>query len=84
ATRLEASLAAGDLKTLGTIAHQLKGSGGGYGFTPVSDASRDLETQINQQADLETISKSTAALCTLCRRASAAHVLHPAPTPLAR
>ncbi len=84
ATRLEASLAAGDLKTLGTIAHQLKGSGGGYGFTPISDASRDLETQINQQADLETISKSTAALCTLCRRASAAHVLHPAPTPLAR
>lgn len=40
---IEASRAPEHRATLATVAHQLKGAAGGYGFTPISDAARDVE-----------------------------------------
>jgi DNA-binding response OmpR family regulator len=35
---LQAALSSGDLAQLKTLAHQLKGAAGGYGFTPISQS----------------------------------------------
>lgn len=37
-------LAAGDLTALARIAHNLKGSGGGYGFMPITNLGASIET----------------------------------------
>lgn len=46
------ALTATEWKTLGSLAHQLKGSGGSYGFQALSEVSENIETSIkNQQYD---------------------------------
>ena len=68
-TRLERYQASNDSAALISLAHQLKGAAGGYGFTPISDAARRVE----QLADAGTPSPHNdaiiAALIDRCRAA---------------
>lgn len=50
---LETAWQAAALDDVRTLAHQLKGAGGGYGYPDVTDAARELETAIKSgdQAD---------------------------------
>ena len=61
-----------DLNELKRIAHQLKGSGGGYGFATLGNAAGTLEHTLNQtasaQPDLETIARQVDDLVNLCAR----------------
>lgn len=41
--RLSEALATGDLETVRLVGHSMKGSGGGYGFTGVTDIGAALE-----------------------------------------
>lgn len=41
---LQQALAVEDLEQLRVFAHQLKGSAAGYGFAPLTDLARELET----------------------------------------
>ena len=56
------------LTELQTIAHQLKGSGAGYGFEPVSLVAAQLESSLKTHADLESIRDEVDALIDICRR----------------
>lgn len=62
-----------DLSQLRTVAHQLKGSAGGYGFSPISDCAASLEQLIDASepaADPESLREQVDALIDLCRRAA--------------
>ena len=70
---IAASVQVSDLNQLRTYAHQLKGSAGGYGYEPISDAAARLELAIKGQdiqPDLDPIRQEVDALIALCRRAS--------------
>jgi HPt (histidine-containing phosphotransfer) domain-containing protein len=43
---VEMAFRAGDLDTLTRLAHQLRGSAGGYGFTSIGDAAAEIEETI--------------------------------------
>ncbi len=62
----------GDLSELKRLAHQLKGSGGGYGFATLGAAAGNLEHTLNHapgpQADLETVARQVDELVNLCAR----------------
>ncbi len=66
---LQKAISEQDLEQLKTLAHQLKGSAGGYGFTPITDASAELEQTIKGTDDWTSIEASTQAVIALCRRA---------------
>jgi len=61
-----------DLGALQTIAHQLKGAAGGYGFGPITDAARHLEASTAARAELTALGHQVAELVDLCRRATSA------------
>lgn len=70
---IAASAQADDLNRLRTYAHQLKGSAGGYGYEPISDAAARLEQAIKAQddaPDLGPIRQEADALIAICRRAA--------------
>ncbi len=69
--KLKQALAQADLASLRAMAHQLKGSGGGYGFTVISQAAARLESSIKAQADLDEVRMQVEQLTELCNRASA-------------
>lgn len=63
-----------DLGTLRTVAHQLKGSAAGYGFTPISSCAASLEQLIDATgpaAEVNSLREQVDELINLCRRASA-------------
>ncbi|GAB4544564.1 MAG: hypothetical protein Tsb0013_01750 [Phycisphaerales bacterium] len=61
-----------DWERLQTVAHQLKGASGGYGFDSVGDAAAALEHTIKSHPDaIETIQHELDALAALCARVSA-------------
>lgn len=61
-----------DWEGLRTIAHQLKGASGGYGFESLGEAAASLETQLkHDERDLDILSREFETLASLCRRASA-------------
>ena len=64
---LEQKLEGGCLQELQTLAHQLKGAGGGYGFTPVTDAAAALEQALNDQAGPERVQDTCRTLCDTLR-----------------
>lgn len=70
ASALMTVLAEGDLATLQRLAHQLKGSAGGYGFPIITDAARCLELTARTTQDLEALSEQVRELAELCRRAT--------------
>ena len=60
------------LDELARLAHQLTGSGGGYGFPSISDAARHLETRATSDCKVEQIQQAVSELSSLCRQAIAA------------
>ena len=59
---LEQLLADQQLESLGDIAHQLKGSGGGYGFAPITALAAAVEQSVKENADLSAIGTRVAKL----------------------
>jgi HPt (histidine-containing phosphotransfer) domain-containing protein len=66
-TALETCLIEGDLAQLQTLAHQLKGAGGGYGFAQISEAAGTLEQALKDAADASVIKQQTDGLCDTLR-----------------
>ncbi len=64
---LESKLEAGSLRELQTMAHQLKGAGGGYGFGPVTDAAAVLEQALMDEDGAERVQDSCRTLCDTLR-----------------
>lgn len=60
-----------DLDTLTTTAHQLKGAGGRFGFTPITDAARRLDDAAREKAGPETLEPLLMELIRLCLAARA-------------
>ncbi len=60
--RLNALLAGGDLEALRKLAHQLKGSGGGYGFPRVTELAAIVDHSINQGVAVEQVRAEVEAL----------------------
>ncbi len=67
---VEDAVARNDLAALAELAHQLKGTGGGYGFPAITDRARALEETARAAEDLEAVRRSARALVDLCARAS--------------
>ncbi len=65
--KLEALLAARAFAELQTLAHQLKGAGGGYGFTPITDVAAQLEQALKSGAPEPAIKDCTERLCETLR-----------------
>jgi len=65
--KLEAHLSLGELRELQTLAHQLKGAGGGYGFPQITELAASLESALKQGADEAVVKDRAAALCALLR-----------------
>lgn len=71
--RIQATAQADDMAGLRTVAHQLKGAAGGYGFEPISETAAELERLIDvTEADQvsEVIQHQVDELISLCRRVS--------------
>jgi HPt (histidine-containing phosphotransfer) domain-containing protein len=64
---LEDLLAEGQLDELQRIAHQLKGAGGGYGFSLVTDVSARLEEALKEGASESVIKERTSTVCDVLR-----------------
>ncbi len=60
---LKSCLAAGELAALQTLAHQLKGAGGGYGFAAITEWAGQLEQALKDKADAAVLAERVAALC---------------------
>jgi HPt (histidine-containing phosphotransfer) domain-containing protein len=58
---------AGDLAELRRLAHQLKGSGSGFGFPGITDIAGRLETAIKGNQELELINTAVNELVDLMR-----------------
>ena len=67
AEELEEYLQSGDLSSLRTLAHQLKGAGGGYGFDAITDRAAELEGSLSDGADGTTVKDRCGALCDTLR-----------------
>lgn len=70
---IQAASQADDMVGLRTVAHQLKGAAGGYGFDPISQTAGELEHLIdaNEAAKVtEEIQQRVDELIGLCKRAS--------------
>ncbi|MGH7436902.1 MAG: ATP-binding protein [Polyangiaceae bacterium] len=61
-----------DLDTLRRLAHQLRGSAGGYGFPVITEAAGALEQAVIEGADGALLKSRVDTLASLCRRARAA------------
>jgi CheY-like chemotaxis protein/HPt (histidine-containing phosphotransfer) domain-containing protein/anti-sigma regulatory factor (Ser/Thr protein kinase) len=61
-----------DVETLMRLAHQLKGSGGAYGFPLITEAAEAVEAAVEKGLDRSSIQERAEALANLCRRARAA------------
>jgi signal transduction histidine kinase/DNA-binding NarL/FixJ family response regulator len=64
-----------ELDELRRKVHQLKGAGGGYGFTPITDAAARAEGQLKQHAPLEAVAADVNALLDLIRSVEGYHKL---------
>ncbi len=64
---IEACLEAGRMAELQTLAHQLKGAGGGYGFGQVTEAAAGLEQVVKEGAEQSVVKDRARALCEVLR-----------------
>jgi HPt (histidine-containing phosphotransfer) domain-containing protein len=65
--KLEAHIAAGEMRELQTLAHQLKGAGGGYGFPQITELAASLEQALKTGADAPVVKDRTSELCATLR-----------------
>ena len=70
-TAIEKALTSQDLQALATVAHQLKGSAGGYGFPSITEVAKELESSARAQEDLDKLRRHLETLAALCQRARA-------------
>ena len=70
---LRAALDGADWRKLTTLAHQLKGASGGYGFSPVGEAAGRLEATLRdgELEDVERVRAQTDEVIDLCNRVRA-------------
>src|SRR5262249_13984350 len=61
-----------DRDLLGRLAHQLKGSAGGYGFPTLGSTAADLEQALRQGMAPGEVGDRVHALVEICQRAAAA------------
>ena len=66
---LEQARAEEDLNMLRTLAHQLKGAAGSYGFPSITTAAAKLEQDLQEQASADVLADSLRQLADLCRQA---------------
>ena len=66
-TAMEEALRGSDFETLRTAAHQLKGSGGGYGYPLVTERATELEQHARAQAHDDCV-QSFGELQRICSR----------------
>jgi HPt (histidine-containing phosphotransfer) domain-containing protein len=67
AQSLEDLLAEQNWEELRRVAHQLKGAGGGYGFSQVTDFAASLERALKEGEPESVVKEKTAALCEVLR-----------------
>jgi HPt (histidine-containing phosphotransfer) domain-containing protein len=68
---LSRALETGNADELRTLAHQLKGAAGGYGFPEISACAKTLEQQLlSEEAEVSDLRERVEDLIHLCRRAS--------------
>ena len=61
----------GDRTRLKSLAHQLKGAAGGYGFPSITRSAAALEAVLRtQETELDSVGKKLDELLELCRRAA--------------
>ena len=69
---MQRAMAETDYETVGRLAHQLKGAGGGYGFPEITDACRALELAVrNKQRMPSHLGPLLEDVCSVCERAVA-------------
>jgi len=68
---LQKAFTDGDVAALIRLAHQLKGSAGGYGSPSITGAARVLEGAAKANADMAALQDKLDGLAVLCRRACA-------------
>ena len=71
ASAIEQAVSEQDKESLRSLAHQLKGAAGGYGFPAITDAAATLETSVKATRDTNQLKQEVDALADLCRRATA-------------
>lgn len=59
------------LDELARLAHQLKGTGGGYGFPSISNAAWRVEQEAKSNSDLQQLRTAVSELTILCQKAIA-------------
>ena len=70
---MTAACGQGDFETIRTLGHDMKGSGGGYGFDAITDIGRDLEqSAIGQNTDK--VRQLLGALSTYLERVEVVYV----------
>ncbi len=67
---LQQSLESGALEDVRSIAHQLKGAGGSYGFPQITESARMLEEQADS-ADIDAVRRGVDELISICNRTAA-------------
>lgn len=67
---IDACLRDNRMDELRRLAHQLKGASAGYGFSPIGDAARRLESDLDGRAALDRIRADVDQLVGLCQRVS--------------
>jgi len=65
--RMEEAMRAGDFEALRTAAHQLKGTGGGYGYPVLTERAKELE-QFAKSRTLDECANALAELKETCER----------------
>lgn len=66
---VEEALNTSDYALVGRLAHQLKGSAGGYGFPVISEVAGILEKHAGASADVAAITEQVRRLADLCASA---------------
>lgn len=86
ARAIEQACLEGDVDTLIRLAHQLKGSAGGYGFPSITEEAADLERIARRRGSQDALIGTARSLADLCRRTqprqAASQPSQPAPSPI--
>lgn len=68
--RMEDAYAANDLATVQTVAHQIKGAAGGYGYPQLTEAAREVEATAKTR-DPQQVRTALDQLTAMCKRTTA-------------